>query len=316
MAINTLFLCLLASFSVPIIATPASRISTRYNDWNQFKHPGALHTSVDIDRVKKHVQKQEEPWFTAFKHLESRPLAQPTRKPSPQVLLVRGRNPDTNLTQNYPSAYRDAHAAYQLALRWLITDNTTFADAAAKILSGWAATLTDIDGNEDKFLAAGLYGYQFANAGELLRSYHGWPKQNQTAFGTMLNNIFARYNQNFLDNHNFKPDFYYANWDLCNIASLMAIGIFNDNQTMYNFAIDYFKYGLEDGAVANGALPFFSIANFTEEGSGKTLMQGQESGRDQAHTLLCFALLGVIGQQGYNQGVDLFALYDNQILNG
>lgn len=85
---------------------------------------------------------------------------------------------------------------------------------------------------------------------------------------------------------------------------------------MYNYAVDYFKNGPPDGAVANGALPFFSIANFTEEGSGKILMQGQEAGRDQAHSLLDFSLLGVIGQQGYNQGVDLYATFGNQILNG
>ncbi|TGO22051.1 hypothetical protein BPAE_0184g00030 [Botrytis paeoniae] len=81
-------------------------------------------------------------------------------------------------------------------------------------------------------------------------------------------------------------------------------------------AVNYFKYGLPDAAVANGALPFFSFANYTEEGSEKVLMQGQEAGRDQAHTLVDFSLLGVIGQQGYNQNMDFFATFDNQILNG
>jgi hypothetical protein len=45
-------------------------------------------------------------------------------------------------------------------------------------------------------------------------------------------------------------------------------------------------------------------------------MQGQEAGRDQGHATLCFALLGVIGQQGHNQGVDLYGAFGNQILNG
>ncbi|KAM5343814.1 hypothetical protein ACJ41O_012351 [Fusarium nematophilum] len=281
---------------------------------HSFKHPGALHTAKDIQRVKKHVLRQDEPWFTAFKHLEGSKHAQATWKANPQAILVRGSNP--NLPQNYPSAYRDAHSAYQLTLRWLISGNATYANAAVAILDGWSSTLTDIDGNEDKFLAAGLYGYQFANAGELLRLYPGWSKVNQTVFGTWLTDVFATKSRLFLDHHNDKPDFYYANWDLCNIASLMAIGIFNDNRTMYDFAVNYFKHGPLDGAVANGALPFFSIANFTEEGSGKTLMQGQEAGRDQAHALLCFSLLGVIGQQGYNQGVDLYSVFGNQILNG
>lgn len=279
-----------------------------------FIHPGALHTAQDIERVKAHVKQEQEPWARAFKHLESSDLAQATWKPTPQTVLVRGANP--NFTENYDYAYRDAHSSYQLALRWLISGDDSYADASVAILDGWGSTLTGIEGNEDKFLAAGLYGYQFANAAELIRTYPGWSADKQKAFGSMLNDIFAVNNRLFLDQHNNKPDFYYANWDLCNIASLLAIGIFNDNQTMYNFAVDYFKHGPPGGVVANGALPFFSIANFTEEETGKILMQGQESGRDQGHALLCFALLGVIGQQGYNQGVDLFAVYGNEILNG
>jgi hypothetical protein len=65
----------------------------------------------------------------------------------------------------------------------------------------------------------------------------------------------------------------------------------------------------------NGALPNFAVANFTEEGTGKTLTQGQEAGRDQGHATLDFALLGVIAQQGFNQGNDLFATYESMILN-
>ncbi|KAM0130875.1 hypothetical protein ACHAP3_007102 [Botrytis cinerea] len=278
-----------------------------------FVHPGALHTAKDFSRIKAHLEKQEEPWYTAWQHLESGELAQTTWVATPETILVRGSN--DLYDQNYQHAYRDAHSAYQLSLRWLLSGNSSYADAAAATLNGWSSTLTGIWGNEDMNLAAGLYGYQFANAGELLRSYSGWSAANQSAFGSMLG-IFSDMSRDFLDNHNDKPNFYYANWDLCNIAALMAIGIFNDNATMYNYAVDYFKYGLPDDAVANGALPFFSIANFTEEGSEKILMEGQEAGRDQAHTLLDFSLLGVIGQQGYNQGVDLYATYGNQILNG
>ncbi|KAJ6191329.1 exopolysaccharide inner membrane protein-like protein [Penicillium mononematosum] len=218
--------------------------------------------------------------------------------------------------QNYGDAYRDAHSAYQLSLRWLIGGNTSYADHAVEILNGWGSTLRDINGTEDKFLAAGLYGYQFANAAELLRVYPGWTKANQTIFAGMLNDVFAKYNFDFLENHNYKPSFYYANWDLCNIASLMAIGIFSDNRTMYDYAAHYWQYGLPDSSVVvNGALPYFSIANFTEEDSGKQLMEIQESGRDQGHATLCIALLGVIGQQGWNQGLDLFSTYQHEILN-
>lgn len=282
-----------------------------------FAHPGALHTNQDIQRIKKYVKAESQPWFRAWQHLESTTLAQTTWLPKPHEILVRGTNATWQPTpaQNYGDAYRDAHSAYQLTLRWLIGGNTSYADHAVQILNGWGSTLRDINGTEDKFLAAGLYGYQFANAAELLRVYPGWSKADQTMFGDMLNDVFAKYNFEFLEHHNYKTNFYYANWDLCNIASLQAIGIFNDNQTMYEYAVHYWQYGLPDSSVVvNGALPYFSIANFTED-SGKQLMQIQASGRDQGHATLCIALLGVIGQQGWNQGVDLFSTYQNEILH-
>jgi hypothetical protein len=301
------------------LAVLASAIPRQqHNEVTKFVHPGALHTFKDIKRIKAHVAAKDEPWYTAYRHLSTRPLARTTWISNPQTVLVRGAPPaETNLTQNYPIAYRDAHSAYALTLRWLITGDTTFADAAVKILNGWGSTLKSINGNEDQYLAGGLYGYQFANVAELLRTYPGWSKGDQAAFGAMLNTVFATHNHLFLTTHNNKPDFYYANWDLCNIASLMAIGIFTDNSTMYNWAVETFLNGLPDSSIViNGALPYFSIANYTEEGGGKTLMQSQEAGRDQGHVTLCFALLDVIGQQGHNQGVDLLGAFGHQILNG
>ncbi|KAJ4991050.1 hypothetical protein SVAN01_03400 [Stagonosporopsis vannaccii] len=309
----------LSSFALPLFSVLLQTLSINAENAGglqvqTFKHPGAIHTEEDLQRVRWHVQHGDQPWLKAFQHLEANSLAQPTRQPSPKEVVVRGKR--DNLTENYSSLYRDIHSAYQLALRYHITQNTTYATAAVGILDVWASTLKRIDGTSDRFLASGLYGYQFANAGELLRGFTGWPEVNQTTFGRMLNEVFAPMSHDFLLNHNDKPDHYYANWDLCNIAALMAIGVFNDNITMYNYATDYFANGPPSGAVANGALPFFSIANFTEEGSGKTIMQSQETGRDQGHALLCFALLAAIGQQGRSQNVDLFGLYENQILNG
>lgn len=199
-------------------------------------------------------------------------------------------------------------------MRWHLGGDDKYAEHAALILNAWSSALTDITGNEDKFLAAGIYGYRFANAAELLREYNGWSAESQEYFATMLVDIFAYYNRLFLDTHNDKPDFYYANWDLCNIASLMAIGIYADNVAMFEFAVKYFLHGPADGDVGNGALPFFGIANFTEN-TGKVLTQNQESGRDQAHALMCFGLLATIGQQGYSQGVDLYEAWGQQILN-
>ncbi|KAI4602528.1 hypothetical protein KJ359_009776 [Pestalotiopsis sp. 9143b] len=281
-----------------------------------FQHPGALHTTADIARVKQRVAAGEQPWTRAYEHLANSTLAQTTWTPKPHAVLTRGSNATFSPNQTYTDAYRDAHSSYQLTWRYLLTGNNSYADRAALILDSWSSTLQTINGTEDLYLAAGLYGYQFANAAELLRIYPGWPQENQTAFGKMLNDVFAVFNRDFLVNHNNKQNFYYANWDLCNIASLMSIGIYNDNRTMYDYAVNYFKNGLPGGVVANGALPFYSIANFTEEGSNKTLMEGQESGRDQGHAGLSTVLSGVVAQLGFNQGVDLFDVFGREILHG
>ena len=276
-----------------------------------FVHPGALHTARDIARAKQHVESGEKPWATGYNLLSQNSHSQVNYVPRPVEVLVRGSTGDN--VENYAAAYNDAAAAYQLALRWLITGNESYADKSVEILNAWGSTLRDIDGSSDLYLAAGIYGYQFANAAELMRDYSGWTLGLRVSFATMLTDTFAKYSRRFLNEHNGNADIYhyYANWDQCNIASLMAIGIFTDNKTMYDHAVDYLLTGL-----SNGALPVFTIANYTEDGSRKLLAQTQEAGRDQAHSLLDFALLGVIAQQGYNQGDDLFASFGNMILNG
>jgi hypothetical protein len=95
------------------------------------------------------------------------------------------------------------------------------------------------------------------------------------------------------------------------LAAIHAIGVLSDDQAMIDEAITYFKTG--DG---NGAIEHAIWELHEEEGTGKVLGQGQEAGRDQGHALLCFGLLGVLAQQSYNQGEDLFALLDNRILAG
>lgn len=274
-----------------------------------FVHPGALHTAQDFERINTHVVNGDEPWNTTWTLLTTSSYAQSSYQPTPQEAVYRGANGVNS--ENYQYLYRDATAAYQLALRWKISNDTSFADAAVNILSSWAATLTTIDGTSDKFLASGLYGYEMANAAELMSDYSGWDSGNKTATGTMLTNVFAWMNTFFLEDHNGQDYYhYYANWDLCNLASLIAIGIFTDNQTMYDNAVSYVRTG-----PSNGALPVFGIANYTESGTGKALTQGQEAGRDQGHSTLDAVLFGVIAQQAYNQGDDLFAEYSNELLN-
>ncbi|KAF3064006.1 hypothetical protein GL218_02320 [Daldinia childiae] len=270
-----------------------------------FIHPGLLHTSEDLTRIRDHVNNADEPWNTNWQLLTKNSHAQSTYEPSPQAIVYRGS--DGTHAQNYPKLYNDVHAAYQLAIRWQVEQATEYADAAVKILNAWSSTMTAIGGNSDLFLAAGIYGYQLANAAELMRSYSGWNSRSQDDLKSLLVDVFYPLNYRFLTTHNDQDEYHYwANWDFCNTASIMAIGVFTDNQTMYDWAKDYFLHGDGRGAINN-----FIYKNYTEDGSGKILAQGQEAGRDQGHATLDLALLGAIMQQGYNQGDDLYAILSN-----
>lgn len=276
---------------------------------NCYIHPGLLHTEQDFTRIIAKLNASAEPWTTGWTKLTSNTHASSDYSPSPQTTVYRGTS--TAYTENYSRLFNDAAAAYALAIRWKVSGEVNYADTAAKVLDGWASTLKVINGTSDKYLASGIYGYQLANAAEILRDYSGWSGLDATV--QMLRNVFYPMNHDFLVNHNgAKIDHYWANWDLANLATMQAIGILSDNSTMYNEAVDYFK----TTGGGNGRLTKMLWVTYNEDGTNKTLAQGQEAGRDQGHATLDFSLLGVIAQQSYNQGDDLFGYHDNLILAG
>jgi hypothetical protein len=169
-----------------------------------------------------------------------------------------------------------------------------------------------------------LYGYQFAVAGELMRDYPGWDAADFADFQQWMLDVFWPRNLDFLTrHHDTYDDHYWANWDLCNLASTIAIAILCDRRDLYNFAVNYLQdihpeVGLEIGntnpsGAGNGNL--FKAINYihvTED--GEELGQNQESGRDQGHTTLNIGLIGVICQLTWNQGDDFYGFDDNRFL--
>ncbi|KAJ3530461.1 hypothetical protein NM208_g9318 [Fusarium decemcellulare] len=270
------------------------------------KHPGLLHTEDDFSRIKSLVDSKKEPFATGWQKLVNR--ADVNWEPRVTDVICRGQT--DWCTDNIANFFRDVHAAYTNAIYWKVTGDTAHANTAARIIDAWSEKAPPIQGSADRYLAAGIQGYQLANAAEILRGYEGW--NGLQRISDYLASEFYGNNHRFLTEHNDAPiNNYWANWDLCNLASVYAIGVLSDNQTMMNEAIDYFKNGGGMGAIEN-ALWFVH----KEENTGKPLAQCQESGRDQGHTLMDMGLLGVVAQQGYNQGEDLFAYLDNRILAG
>jgi hypothetical protein len=256
--------------------------------------------------MQSKVEAYEEPWITGWYKLTNNSHSFLQYTPSPQAIIYRGY--DGTHVENYGSLFNDISAGYALALRWKVAGDTAYADKAVSILNEWSSTLTSLQGTGDRFLASGIYGYQFANVAEVMRTYSGWSPTDFARFKSMMLDVFYPLNNDFLINHNGASPFaYWANWDLCNMASVLAIGVLTDNATMYDQAITYFKNGKGSGAINNTIWKIYE-----PEGLG----QGQEAGRDQGHAMMDFSTLGAIAQMAWNQGLDLFGYDDNRILKG
>ncbi|MGW1612905.1 alginate lyase family protein [Streptomyces sp. NPDC002285] len=263
-----------------------------------FTHPGMLHNAGDINRAKVRVAAGTDPWLSGWNRLTANSHAQSTWTHRATATIIRG-----GTGQNYGLLYNDIAAAYQNALRWRVGGTEANARCAATILNAWSRTLTTLTGNADRFLAAGLYGWQFANACELMRGYSGF---DLAAAQEMLVRVFHPLNNQFLTGHNDACiTNYWANWDLCNVASVMAIGILTDDAAKYDRAVTYFKSGAGNGAIQK-AVPFL-YANV----DGYDLGQWQESGRDQGHTMMGMGQMGAICEMAWNQGDDLYS-YDGR----
>ena len=261
-----------------------------------FTHPGMLLRTADLDRIRSAVQAKREPWLSGWNRLITNRHSAATWQPRPVEKIIRGNNGTD--PENYGLIMNDMHAAYQNGLRWRIGGDTAHRDAAIRILNAWSGTLREIGGWTEASLAAGLYGYQAANAAELVRDQPGFER---TRFQGMLGNVFYPMNKDFLvRRHGTCDGHYWANWDLCTMAAVLAIGIFNDDQAKVDEIIEYFWNGKGQGSIQH-VIPHLH----------GDLAQWQESGRDQAHSIMGIGLMAEFMEMAWNQGVDLYAARDS-----
>jgi hypothetical protein len=261
-------------------------------------HPSALHTAGELSTAAGRVSARSQPWIGGWDRLVANGRSQSSWTPRPLQDVVRGGD-----GSNYGQMMGDIAAAYQNALRWRLTGSAAHGDTAVNILNAWSGTLRSVGGNADRFLASGIYGYEFANAAELVRDH---PSFNRTRFRDMLLNVFHPMCESFLTNHNNSViTNYWANWDLCNMAAILAIGIFADRDDLVNRAVGYFRTGAGNGSIDH-AIPYV----YDDLG----LAQWQESGRDQGHTVMGVGLMATFCEMAWHQGIDLYGHGSNRFL--
>ena len=230
-------------------------------------HPCMLHSEADFTYVREKLATSAQPWADAYASLESSKFTNLAYQAEPVEWLKRldqanwaSKHPDY---ANYTKLANDAAAAYQMALRWKLSDKEEYADAAKAILNTWAKNCKGIyresgsliDPNE--YLIA-IQAYQLANAAELLRDYNAWGDTDEfKAFVAWMENTFYAMADDFLTRHNGTTDHYWLNWDLAQMTALLSIGILGDNQEMINEVIQYFKNGIGPGNVNTGVMVIY-----------------------------------------------------------
>ena len=97
-----------------------------------FHHPGLLHSEADFESIRERVAAGDPDMVAALDALRnSRGIVAPGNM-AVTGTIIRGIS-----GQNYMNAYRGAAYAYQCALMWKITGDTSYADRAAETLNAW-----------------------------------------------------------------------------------------------------------------------------------------------------------------------------------
>ncbi len=299
-----------------------------------FRHPGGLHTQADFDRIKQQLKDGNPTVTQAWNVLLAAEYSQAGIQTYPVETIVRGGGSG----ENYINAARGATMAYQNALRWKIAGTDANAKAAVRILNAWAKTNKRVTGDSNYALASGLYGYQFAQAAELMRDYEGWAAADFEAFKRWMLDVWYPPTIGFLRGRNGTwensskwwkaPGHYWSNWGLCNALCLISIGVLCDDVFLYNQGISYMKYDQTNtwkatpgetiyGDGLNEFLGYLvtAVADDPRGPYGK-LGQMQESGRDQGHATMALGLAVDIAQTLWNQGTDFYHYMDNRLAAG
>lgn len=262
----------------------------------KFVHPGILHTTKSIERMRAQIADKEYPAYGSFELLKSHHCSQADYQPfGPFEIISR----DGEFRHTKSKMEQDFSAVYQNALMWVLTGEKTHAEKSLELLLGYAGTLKRIPETNDAPLLVGLEGLKIIYATEILR--HTYKKMTVVQFNEisrMIREVFLPVMENF---YHRKP-YTNGNWGPIVTKAYMAAAILWDNEEMYNKAVDFYLHANDNGA----------IAHYISGDTG----QIQESGRDQGHSMLGIGALATVCEIAWQQGDDLYSALDNRLMKG
>ena len=313
-----------------------------------FTHPGLSYTETDLQRMRKGIQEKNGQMAATFEALKASPWSRTDLSESTPVTAI-------GETQFNNYVGRDGRRVHDLALLYRLTDDTAYADQAVRILNRYK-DLTNCSARGTAPLDNGKI-YLMIEGAELLRDYPGWADADRQDFADML--VYPGYSSTaFPDGHRDAYDdeanditFYwniynfdtgrFGNQGLFAARAMMAMGIFLDNEKMYDRAMNYLmsRPAREDDLPYSNLVPTRgSLRSESEsmrdynvtwaEGDSQFISdealqyyiysngQCQEACRDQGHTLVGVGLYTDLAEMSKNQGDDLYGALDSRILRG
>jgi hypothetical protein len=258
-------------------------------DWNPpetLVHPGGLNTQARLSIAREKIAEGVEPWKSAWEALEQTD-AQKDYQPKVQASMT-----GVHDLQN------QGHAAYVLAVKWAISGDQDYADAAMRILDAWTDTVESLD-MQQVTMRTGIGGIQFANAAEIIAHAFdgsaGWPKERMAKTQDWIRRV--AYPK--VTTGNMRS----SNWGTSALGGAMAFAIFLDDVALFNYAVYSYKYGFpdEDDPTNRHKDGCCHVTDYVWHPSG----QCNESGRDQAHPMGGVGHLVETAMMAWNQGVDI-----------
>jgi len=320
-------------------------------------HPGLSHKSSDLDRMKYMVKAGREPWKTSFQNFSQNPYASYNYAVQGDPSVTKIVLPSTLPGYNYEKFKFDALAAYYNALMWKITDDERHAQKCVQIFNAWV-NVTHFTSSGTRPLDAGRVIWKMLEGAEIIKStYAGWSESDLNKFKAML--VYPGYSTTVeptaaIDSEDATFYWYMYNGDsgrhgnqgLFAMRGIMAMGVFLDNEVMYDRALRYLKgmphraddlpypsgpriVSAEPTASSNAYYDEFSpippyFENTTPDYGFNEFIghyiwengQCQESSRDQGHSVSGVAIINSMCEMAWNQGDDLYSFLDYRPLLG
>lgn len=348
---------LLKNVLVPLLLVAAIPAMSQ----RKFAHPGISYTQADLDRMKAMYEAKVEPFYSGFLALRD---ARFTTYRDYDRPLPKASNGEPVLWDDPNLWLGDfGQIAVNNALMWHITGDEYYARRAVAVLNRYGAV--------HSMKPYGTYpldaskAYPLIEGAELMRDYSGWSAEDQQAFKDFLVYLGYTTKEDYWEKYESSDTLHnkvtiywnifqgdpgrHGNQGLYAMRCLMAMGIYLDNDTIYDRAYRKvmsmghrpddlpYPYGPRTGGVErttkmsafyrawdqNPHYGHLHVGDTADYGGDDELKywiyengQCQESARDQGHIMDGMINFGNIASIAWNQGDDIFTAYDNRYLKG